>query len=164
MPGWYPSIPGWHIDDFNRVDKLGSPWHGQPALFDPWTTGVQHMLACVEAEDHPTGSLTEFFTSPTYWSRVRFEDALRAGQNAYQHMHEVIEAALERCESLRARVVTAEPNRLYFFGFDDIHRATPAKHAGFRMFIRASRFVRREHANQVRKQCNVYITSEGKGW
>ena len=45
FPGMYPSIPGWHCDDFNRSEK-----YGQPAL-DDRDKRIRHAMAIVGEGD-----------------------------------------------------------------------------------------------------------------
>lgn len=53
MPGWYPAIPGWHLDDIPRLPRTGQPNHLTPSY------EAHHMCMIV---DMGTGSLTEFLS------------------------------------------------------------------------------------------------------
>ena len=61
MPGWYPAIPGWHHDDWDRGAD------GQPDYTLAMPNDRVIIVSVVDAIDKPTGSLTEFLDHRSVW-------------------------------------------------------------------------------------------------
>ncbi len=138
MPGQYPSIGGWHCDDFNRSAK-----YGQPKLEDR-DHRICHFMALVSEGEI---TCTEFITQP-----VTIEVNPEAVWNS-------IDTILGDAVGLQKRKV--KPMEIIFFSQDALHRASECTNAGWRLFIRGS-FTYRKPENEIRKQVQVYI--DRKGW
>jgi hypothetical protein len=147
MPGWYPCIPGWHLDDVPRTRSDGQPEHRQPAY------RAEHILCVVgdaalplfavghlELEDVPEGQVEP--------SPLCAETAL------YQKWHHDIERLLA-AGRLRQEMI---PERaLVQFGWGAFHRGTAATKHGWRFFIRVSRNTARLVHDELRRQVQVYL-------
>lgn len=142
MPGWYPAIPGWHLDDIPR-DKSG-----QPDLNDSRPPAL-HMAAIV---DCGTGSLTEFCRPITELPRK-----VAAGSRLWGVHDQLINHENPPREAV-------ENLEVFPFTVGNYHRATPARHSGWRFFIRASVQSTRQHQNVIRTQTQVYMPAIGAGW
>jgi hypothetical protein len=143
-PGWYPAIPGWHLDAIPRSET-----HRQPD-FTQDTSRLECWFAIVG--DVPVCE-TEFLTSPV-------ELDLRDGKSWSEFSAEINGALLYGATG-SVRV----PNRsVVQFGPEDFHRATPADRDGWRFFIRAMRGHNTPCANQIRRQTQVYLRDLEAGW
>jgi len=145
-PGWYPCIPGWHLDDFWRKN-------GQPALEELDIHGSIHYMFFTEGGD----SSTQFMIGPHILPPPSEKDP---SENVYGYYNRII-------ESDKAKIVsTLEPNRLYMFKCIDFHRGTPAKSSGWRIFFRLTQSNHRVPFNQIRQQVQVYIPFSNleSGW
>lgn len=136
QPGWYPCIPGWHLDDFWRPT-------GQPALAELADNPSYHYMA-VFGEN----SLTEFLTTP---KEMPIYEELAGGKTVYGRYNEWIE------RSVWKRSMFVRENTLYEFSCLDFHRGRPATEAGWRCFVRATFSDHREPRNQIRSQVQVYV-------
>lgn len=141
MPGQYPSMGGWHCDDFTRKAK-----YAQPRIEDR-DKRICHFVALVgDAEDG--NSCTEFVTE-----KCKIPVDQNAVWNSLDHAIENQYSFLKRSKAKNLDIV--------YFNQDAIHRATAATTAGWRLFIRGS-FTYREPQNEIRKQVQVYL--DKKGW
>ena len=140
--GWYPGIPGWHVDfapDWTNVVN----W----SRIDP---AEQHFMAV----SHPV-SLTEFVGRPLTLSLPRIP-------RINGLLSRIVEAYAFDGDLPRA---TVRPRRLYRFGQLDLHRVAPALGSGWRLFVRISATRLRTPLNQVRAHdSQVYITNPNAGW
>jgi hypothetical protein len=151
MEGMYPSIPGWHGDDFPRSKTTGQPvLHGVNPL-------VQHFMVLLS--DQPTAvSTTEFILKPTeidvdlanVWNSVDTEinARLKLREDHYKN------------HDLEPMTGFIEPGEIVRFNQEAIHRASPTVTPGWRFFYRAS-ITHRQPANEVRKQVQVYASQNG---
>lgn len=143
MPGWYPCIPGWHIDDFHRPDGDQPDYLHLPER-------MVHVLCVVGG-----------------CSRTEFLDRSVAllppakGAKVYGDFHQQIEAARLNGD-VDARAV--RPGALVRFGGSDFHRGVPATENGWRWFIRATFGSSRKPGNEIRKQVQVYLPAVNAGW
>ena len=137
MPGMYPSIPGWHCDDVPR-----SKTHGQPVLhgINPF---VQHFMVLLS--DQESVSCTEFVSEP-FEVDVDMADVWGS-----------VDRAVERDKPKTGFLSQGEIIR---FNQEAIHRASITKTAGWRYFFRAS-VTHRKPANEIRKQVQVYASTNG---
>lgn len=139
MKGAYPSIPGWHCDDVPRSEK-----YSQPTLYDT-SDKIQHfmvLLADVEAQ-----SCTEFVSEP-------FSAEIDETNVWFSLHNEVIKHAPNTRFIKQGEIIR--------FNQTAIHRASAAKNPGWRFFMRVS-LTHRKPANEIRRQVQVYIDSNG-GW
>ncbi len=142
MKGMYPAIPGWHCDDVPRSPASNN----QPDL-RRINEKVRHI--CVTLSDYEQGvSNTEYLN---------------------QHMAIVVDTT-SVWDSVN-KAVNEDRYRMSFFAEDgqfilfdqlNLHRASPAIHNGWRYFFRMS-LTHRKPSNEIRKQTQVYLTSE-HGW
>lgn len=149
-PGWFPAIPGWHLDEVPRDSVNGQPDLG---LIDP-ETQTEHIAAIVD-----TGSLafTEFLIDrPDVFLPPRCPED--HSLSLWQLHDAIIESA--SCKT----VVSVGNGELFKFGFSNYHRAVAAKADGWRFFIRATRKSRRKTENKIRRQTQVYLSDERRGW
>lgn len=137
MPGNYPSMGGWHCDDFNRGEK-----YGQPKLADR-DKRVCHFMALV-SEGEVT--CTEFIT-----------DSVTLQVNPEAVWNSVDNELGEAANLVKRKI---KPHEIIFFSQDALHRASECTNAGWRLFIRGS-FTYRKPENEIRKQIQVYIHKRG---
>lgn len=138
--GIYPSIPGWHCDDVPRQSRLNQP------DFTQISEGMAHYI--VVLSDKPNISGTEFITS-THTFKLD-------PKNVWFSLNKSVNKAKIQTRKLVSGEVL-EFNPLA------IHRATPAKHYGWRLFFRAS-FTYRKPVNEIRNQTQVYCDVKNAGW
>lgn len=138
MPGMYPAIPGWHGDAWPRGEN------GQP---DPSNVKdkrhVRHWTAIVG-----DCSLTEFLVD---------EHAVSVSLDSSEFW-----ACVSRRVGSYMTLAKQEPYSIVEFGPDQLHRASPATHRGWRFWLRLSHLPGKPH-NKIRKQSQVYCTEHG-GW
>jgi hypothetical protein len=146
-PGWYPGIPGWHLDDVPRDGN------GKPMLEQSRTS---HYTIVVDAYDQPTGSLTEFILPEELPPLPADHDP--ALFNSLWHCHS---SMIEAIDPPTYSVQSGIPFR---FGPQDYHRATKATGSGWRWFIRASYYCPRPAINELRTQVQVYLSPLETGW
>lgn len=156
MEGWYPCIPGWHLDDIPRTRLDKQPNHANPHY------RAEHILALVgncsrtaflkgiiRLQDVPDGMLGEQGVCPE--------------TSIYGKWHKEIEALLYVSEG---RVVEeyAPERRLIHFNDQSFHRGSPATHSGWRWFGRISWNTERAIYNKIRTQTQVYLPVPEQGW
>jgi len=144
-PGWYPCIPGWHLDLIPR--DAG----GQPDIDNP-PEGDRHWLCCIG-----DCSLTQFLASPVDLERPSREEIV------YNSFNTQINRLVN---SGRIYPSTVSSGSIVEFGPSDLHRGQAAHKDGWRFFIRCSKTKHRMPANQIRRQSNVYIpiADLDRGW
>lgn len=146
MEGWYPCIPGWHLDDVPRTRKDGQPDHVYPEYKS------KHAMALVG-----DASVTSFLQG-----NFVLEDILDGdGRTIYKVWDEAINKALETVPSLEKAAPT---NQIIFFDCETFHRGNPATKSGWRWFGRASWNTKREVKNEIRNQVQVYMPCINQGW
>jgi hypothetical protein len=156
MPGMYPCIPGWHVDDAPRDPKK---YGGQPDL---WTDGVgpEHLLCVV---DTGTGSLTQFLESAPFIPKtVLVEDLEHSGANFFKTADQLIE--FQRSMHNGIKTTTVDPGAIVEFDSRSWHRGMPATGKGFRWFARMTRGSHHKPANEIRHNSQVYLTDANQGW
>lgn len=141
--GWYPCIPGWHIDDFLRGPN------GQPE-YNNLPNNAYHVLAIVG-----DASCTEFLDGPVY-----LKDPL-PGEIVYDSFNRQIRRLINQQDVGTYQI---QSNRLYRFGMTDFHRGAAATKEGWRWFIRASVGTGRNALNEIRSQVQVYLPWPEQGW
>lgn len=146
--GWYPCIPGWHLDDFYR------PTGAQPDLVNLHKHMSKHFMVV-----YGDASLTEFLTSSIelpHWME-------RIGQETiYGFYNRKINEMLEQ-HKLSAPILS---EHLYEFDSTSFHRGLPATRDGWRAFVRLTLGSERPPKNEVRSQVNVYVPHDEleAGW
>lgn len=155
MPGMYPCIPGWHVDDAPRdPNKYG----GQPDL---WTNaaGPEHMLCVVDAG---TGSLTQFLTGDIRISKTVLVNELESNNAPF---FKTADDLISVCyDEQNTQLVTVDPGSLVEFNMHSWHRGMPATGQGFRWFARITRGSHHKPANEIRHNSQVYLTEANQGW
>lgn len=147
MPGWFPCIPGWHLDDVPRpIDKDGQVNEVQSA------SGSEHICAIIG-----DCSRTEFALG-----ECQLEEP-ESGKIVFGEWHKDLEEILKREDSPLTRL-SIEEGKLYQFDWQTWHRGTPATKSGWRWFIRVTRNTHREVVNEIRTQTQVYLPMEGVSW
>lgn len=151
MPGWFPCIPGWHHDDVPRSRSDGQPNYTTPEFHS------QHVLALVNGDICPT----EFAVGSCEYP----DTDLFSPHPIYKIWHELVEKDIEEGSLKRVSVPT---NRLIRFDWQSFHQGTRAVQRGFRWFGRLSWDAGyekgRPHANEVRRQTQVYLEHPMEGW
>lgn len=137
MPGQYPSIPGWHCDDVPRPN-------GQPDM-RLIKSEVKHLMCILS--DKEDVSCTEFVT-----------------ENVDVDLDEnrVWASLDEEINKLKPMTGFIKPGQIVLFDQNTIHRASPTKQGGWRLFFRLS-YTHRKPINEIRKQVQVYTPING-GW
>lgn len=147
MPGWYPCIPGWHLDDIPRTREDGQPDHSHPAYRS------SNIMAIVG-----DASVTEFIEGELDLTDIGLREGAVYGQwNA--RINQML--SQPNC-TLAVRQVA--PGKVIQFGFGAFHRGVPATKPGWRFFIRANYNTAREAKNEIRRQTQVYLPVPEAGW
>jgi hypothetical protein len=140
--GWWPCIPGWHLDDFHRgID-------GQPALDQLENYRCRHIMAL-----HGDSSLTQFcegeFELPPFV----------LDQPVYGWYNKQINRRYSCFQTIESR-------RVYEFTESDFHRGVEATHDGWRAFFRLTQSNHREPKNEIRSQVQIYVPQAQffRGW
>ena len=144
MPGFYPSIPGFHGDSLERGAS------GQPML-DKADENVQHFMVLVSDTKKPKECIsgTEFITN----IREYEIDESRVWQS-------LDEAARNDTEAKTRFVAERE---IVQFNQLAIHRASPAKVGGWRLFLRLS-LDHRPVKDEIRNHVQSYVDISKAGW
>lgn len=152
QPGWIPAIPGWHHDDVDR-DATGQPIYHDPEWFHP----KRRMITTViEALGRPTGSRTEFVDQV-----VDVTYPVRDGKTVYADW----DITLQAMELVNLKTRFLESGKLYSFGQQDFHRATPATSFGWRWFARLTiNPGPRPAGPKIRRQVQIYTPYKEQGW
>jgi hypothetical protein len=146
MPGWYPCIPGWHHDDVPRYTENGQPNYKNPDY------KAEHIMCCWGDTAMPQFSLMNDY-------KLSYDKGSDA--TIYKQFDEQINRI---SESDPNHIVSIIPGAPVYFTWQDIHRGVPASKSGWRFFIRASRNTFRQKYNQIRINCNVYLSEVNAGW
>ncbi|TXH16231.1 MAG: hypothetical protein E6R03_05805 [Hyphomicrobiaceae bacterium] len=153
MPGWYPAIPGWHLDDVPRTRG-----DHQPNFDDPLRS--EHCVALVNGWLAPTefacGNLD--FSIPEKGSHIK--------------VYESVNEQLNKLDKTKYNLVSARNDKLVIFNDRCWHRAVPATGRGWRWFGRVSRYSRydeqcerpNKRTNALRKQTQIYLPAVEAGW
>lgn len=158
-PGWFPAIPGWHLDNAPRGDDE------QPI---PDMTMAYHYGLTLDAEDQATGAMTEFLPEkrlpPNLPKTLTAEHRVR-GFKTLWHLHDhLIRAHIATDMDIHRHLIKVISGLPYSFGPTDYHRATPANGSGWRYFFRASVGSKRDPINKLRRQTQVYLDPIMGGW
>lgn len=155
MPGWYPSIPGWHHDDVPRPEipvgqhfiSAGQPDYENTRYFS------EHIFGLVNADVCPT----EFAIGDCEMPVV--ED----GETVYKKWHTEVEGLVNSGE---LKLELAEDRTLYYFDWQCFHTGVKAKKNGWRWFGRISRNTDRVKTvtNEIRMNAQVYLEFPMEGW
>jgi hypothetical protein len=147
MPGWYPCIPGWHLDDVPRTRLDGQPDHAHPA-YKSW-----NVMAIVG-----DASVTEFIKGELSFPDIGLHEGAVYGQwNA--EINRQLKSA--NCTLAVKQVPTSTA---VTFKYGAFHRGVPATKNGWRFFIRANYNTAREVKNEIRRQTQVYLPVPEAGW
>ena len=146
MQGWYPCIPGWHLDDVPRTREDGQPDHVHPQYMS------EHVLALVG-----DCCKTEFALGSCQLEEPEI------GKVVYGEWHKDLEHLLGEENSPLTRQ-SAEPGKLWAFNCQTWHRGTGATSNGWRWFGRISKNTERKVFNEIRTQTQVYLPCENEGW
>jgi hypothetical protein len=140
MPGHYPCIPGWHLDDIPRTQS------GQPDLHDPGV-GSELKLACFGVT-----AFTEFIAEEIDWEPTT------------EAFHADLDATIMR--GGYEPICYPESGRVLELTHLTPHRGQPSIEKSWRLFIRATKRTNRPHypLNQRRTQVNCYIPAGTVGW
>ena len=140
--GWYPGIPGWHIDFAPGWESL--------VEWDKVDPEERHFAAFSS-----NVSCTEYIATPVllHTPRVYRINGILSKQ---------VEAIYENLG-----IIKPSAHQIYEFGQMNLHRVTPATGSGWRLFVRASATKLRKPVNEIRTQASqVYILAkdEHSGW
>lgn len=147
MKDWYPCIPGYHHDDVPRNTKTG-----QPNYYTP-TYRSNHVMGLINGDICPTEFAlgVEEFSDPDI-NRIIY------GVWDKEVKDKISQNKLKRFYAPSSKVIY----------FDDRvwHTGTKALTCGWRWFIRISWNTERVNnvTNEIRKQVQVYLDNENKGW
>jgi hypothetical protein len=141
MPGFWPCIPGWHVDDVPRTRADGQPDHTNPCYKS------EHVLALFG-----DCSLTQFTEGD-----FMLEDPEPFTGKVYQLWNRYL-------EKQALHISAVPPETLCFFNWQSLHRGQPATKRGWRLFIRASRSTHERPVNKIRVQTQVYLVDPTESW
>lgn len=144
MPGWYPCIPGWHLDDVPRERSDKQPNHVDPSYKS------EHLMAIVG-----DASRTEFALGELTLNEPPI------GSTIYGQWTKDVELL---CSMGHLARFTVLPNYLYHFDWQSWHRGMPATKNGWRWFGRLSWKTERKVTNEIRAQTQVYLPAVDAGW
>lgn len=155
MPGWYPSIPGYHHDDVPRPEiPVGQHFAtaGQPD-YDTPRYRSEHILALVNAHICPTKFIIGECPMP----------AIPEGELIYRNWHKEV---ISLVEQEKVKVVEAPNKQLVYFDWECFHTGDKAITNGWRWFGRISRNTDRVNkiTNEIRNQVQVYLEFPMEGW
>ena len=144
MEGFWPCIPGWHLDDVprQRIDH-------QPEHFTP-DYKSEHLLCFIGEE-----SRTEFALG----KGTLIEPAI--GETIYGAWDPQIE---QMCQENKLERLTAIGGIMYEFNWQTWHRGMRSTGQGWRWFARISRKTKRPVMNEIRRQTQVYMETINAGW
>jgi hypothetical protein len=142
--GWYPSIPGFHVDDVPREREDKQPNHINPSY------RARHCMLLVG-----DCSLTRFALGE---GQLEEPDL---GTVIYGDWHPKVVDMVNKGE---LKEYTAPEKQLIMFDWQTFHEATAATKNGFRIFLRATIDSNRPHVNERRINCNVYLPNPMEGW
>jgi hypothetical protein len=145
MPGFWPAIEGFHLDDIPRTRPDGQPEHFTP------TYKAKHCMMLVNGDICPTRFAVGKSSVPD----------VKEGQIYYKEWHPLIKKQLE--EGVLKEYL-APSNQLVYFDWQTWHEATEAIKGGWRFFIRATINTYRKPSNELRKQVQVYKKMPYEGW
>lgn len=143
----YPAVPGWHCDGEFREN-----YHSQPDLTKVPTH--RHLVGTVST-DVSGVSLTEFVTDPVTIPI----DLTGTDQGIWEQVHHWV-------DEHKPQTQESQDGLLYDFSSWTLHRCTPAKIRGWRLFFRASMWHKPylDGEGTLARQEYVYRVSEAKGW
>lgn len=144
MPGWYPSIPGFHFDDVPRELPNKQPNHRNPSYKS------QHVMMLVG-----DASLTEFALGTAKFPEVGENDLY------YQVWHPLV---VEKIQKGILESKQATTNRLIYFDWNTWHQGVQATKRGHRLFIRATKNTTLKVQNEIRRNAQVYLENPMEGW
>lgn len=147
MKGWFPCIPGWHLDDFFRGPN------GQPDLENA-PRDMRHCMMLISDNSEWT-SRTQFLDGPVNLSQCI------PGENLYACYNRQIRKLVQSAETGIANIL---PGKLLEFGISDFHRGVPSRNSNWRWFIRATKGSTRKPTNELRNQVQVYLSALEEGW
>jgi hypothetical protein len=142
VPGMYPCIPGWHVDDFWRPDGKHTDLLTVPE--------AEHMVMNLGTNSN-TMFVNELLT-------IEIPTVAELGEKS---VHAIIHAAVE---SIDVETIAAQQGFIYRMYPTTIHRGEAARERGWRVFFRLTGSNHREPRDEVRTQTQVYITDPARGW
>lgn len=147
-PGDFPAVPGWHTDGEFRKD-----YHSQPDL-DKFTEHA-HIIGSISTDINGV-SMTEV-VHEDFEANIENPDA---DNTLWQQVHEQI-------EEHKPSTLLIPDGHMTKIGAMTLHRATPARIRGWRLFVRLSMWHKPYISNEggtLARQEYVYRLSESKGW
>ena len=144
-PGWYPAIPGWHLDAAPRGED------GLPTL-QANSLNSEHIALNIGVEV-PTMYLLEELDLPEKSQNSKEEGPI----------YKIWDRHIKNIDGLD--VALSYAGDVIRFDGKSLHRCSESRVSGWRMFIRASRNTGRLPANEMRTQVQVYMNGLDKaGW
>lgn len=142
--GEYPAVPGWHCDGALRETYFGAPQVDAVQVRDTVLSTVSSDLKGVSNFEYLDASLTMPAPADGWsWSEVH-----------------------KRIIQLQPATRMSEDGVLYRIGADSLHRVSPARVRGWRLFFRMSMWHRDYlgDGGKLADQQQVYILSDDNGW
>jgi hypothetical protein len=144
MPGWWPAIPGFHMDDVPRSRSDAQPNYENPEY------KATHCMALV-GDCCPT----EFALGTSEFPEVPL------GEKIYKVWHPIV---IQQIKEGKLTSVIAPSNKMLYFDWQTWHQGTCAVKNGWRWFMRATINTHRKHKNEIRRQVQVYLENPMEGW
>ena len=147
MPGWIPSIPGWHTDGVPRGLLNDPAGYGKPNLAAQLTESSPRFHTYIFGAE----SLPSFITEQV---ELDFDESA----NLYEQMNIQINKTSLKC-------IEHPLDQWLSWDWWNIHTANPAINRGWRLLIRVteSDVVKPRTSNYIRTQNQVYIPNNF-GW
>ena len=146
-PGNYPAYPGWHCDAHFRETYFGQPK-------EEYTTVSNHLICTVSSNE---GGI-----SNTVFARESLELEIKPEENGIPNWAKVDnmvnEIGIKEIEMIDGDLTT--------FDSFTLHRASPAKVRGWRLFFRMALWCRPNlYQGKISKQEMIYLDMlKGSGW
>ena len=152
MPGWVPSIPGWHTDGVPRGPGADPASRGVPDL------ALQHTMRSPRFHTLFVGSAdcpTRFMTSPLSL------DVQSPSRQLYADISTKVSALLDD-----VTVVEPAAGEWDWWDWWQLHCAIPSRTTGWRLLVRVTEtdYVAPAETEFIRAQSQVYVPSLNVGW
>lgn len=150
-PGWYPCIPGWHCDDFHRVNnipQLSKVKEDAPSLHYGVVIGKS--------------SFTEFLKYPIELpneKEISFYSS--SDKPIYGIYSDLLDAIIKQKKAETFKVKSGVP---FEFSTLDFHRGVQCEIPEWRLFLRVTQSNHRNPKNEIRNQSQVYLRDINIGW
>ena len=144
LPGWWPSIPGWHCDFIPRDADTGQPvLQAKNTIESSWTCIVA-TAADVSQTEFLVESVNVHYDSEAVWSSINKDIEYMRTQR-------------------KLKTGKLQLGKVMLFGSHTLHRAMQVHNPGWRYFFRCSIVKEDSCQNLIRQQTQIYVP-DNYGW